>query len=397
MDIAPIKYLQYPVGKVIKEYIFIFLGLFPFALMVNWIFVPHNVVGAGLTGICSIIYYATQGFFPQVFAEYGGAIPLWLSSLSINAILLIIAMLTVGWRFCVRTLVGALALAFWYRVIPMRVDPLIADPVTACIVGGVVFGMSLGIVMLNNGSSGGTDIVAMIIHNYRDVSLGRVMVICDAIIIASSYFLPIPEQFYIEGMDIVDFKIKRILYGLCMTVSYTAALDWIMSRMRQSVQFMIFSRNYRKIADAINATGRGVTVLDGTGWYTRTERKVIVVLVKKRESINIFRMIKSIDPYAFVSMGNVQGVYGEGFDQIKASNKSNKGKKTIVLASNNQHKLDEIRSILGDKFEVRSLEDIGCRDDIPETSGTLEGNALQKAEYIKQFYGYDCFADDTGL
>ena len=143
MDTAS-KYLQYPIGKVIKEYIFIFLGLFPFALMVNWIFVPHNVVGAGLTGICSIIYYATQGFFPNLFAEYGGAIPMWLSTLSINAILLIIAMLTVGWQFCIRTLVGALALAFWYRVIPMRVEPLIADPVTACIVGGVVFGLSLG-------------------------------------------------------------------------------------------------------------------------------------------------------------------------------------------------------------------------------------------------------------
>ena len=181
MDTAS-KYLQYPVGKVIKEYIFIFLGLFPFALMVNWIFVPHNVVGAGLTGICSIIYYATQGFFPDLFAEYGGAIPMWLSTLSINAILLIIAMLTVGWQFCIRTLVGALALAFWYRVIPMRVEPLIADPVTACIVGGVVFGLSLGIVMLNNGSSGGTDIVAMIVNHYKDVSLGRVMIICDAVI-----------------------------------------------------------------------------------------------------------------------------------------------------------------------------------------------------------------------
>ena len=185
---------HYPIGKTIREYIFIILGLFPFALMVNWIFVPHNVVGAGLTGICSLIYYATQGFFPEIFPEYGGAIPLWISSLSINALLLIIAMLTVGWQFCVRTLVGALALAFWYRIIPMRVEPLIADPVTACIVGGVVFGMSLGIVMLNNGSSGGTDIVAMIVNHYKDVSLGKVMVICDAIIIASSYFLPIPEK-----------------------------------------------------------------------------------------------------------------------------------------------------------------------------------------------------------
>ena len=305
-------------AKVVKEYIFIFLGLFPFALMVNWIFVPHNVVGAGLTGICSIIYYATQGLFPDLFPEYAGSIPMWLSTLSINAILLVIAMTTVGWQFCVRTLVGALALAFWYRVIPMRTDPLIADPVTACIVGGVVFGISLGIVMLNNGSSGGTDIVAMIVNHYKDVSLGRVMVICDAVIIASSYFLPIPEQFFIDGMDVVDFKIKRILYGLCMTVSYTAALDWIMSRMRQSVQFFIFSTKYAEIATAINQTvHRGVTVLDGMGLYSQQPIHIVTVLARKQESQLIFRIIKSIDPNAFVSQANVNGVFGLGFDTIK--------------------------------------------------------------------------------
>ena len=304
--------------KTIREYIWIIFGLFPFALMVNWIFVPHNVVGAGLTGICSIIYYATQGLFPDFFPEYAGSIPMWLSSLSINIILLIIAMLTVGWQFCVRTLVGALALAFWYRVIPMRVEPLIADPVTACIVGGVVFGLSLGVVMLNNGSSGGTDIVAMIVNHYKDVSLGRVMIICDAVIIASSYFLPIPEQFFVEGMDVVDFKIKRILYGLCMTVSYTAALDWIMSRVRQSVQFFIFSSKYAEIATAINQTvHRGVTVIDGTGWYSQQPIHIVTVLARKQESQLIFHIIKSIDPNAFVSQANVNGVFGQGFDRIK--------------------------------------------------------------------------------
>jgi uncharacterized membrane-anchored protein YitT (DUF2179 family) len=144
------------------------------------------------------------------------------------------------------------------------------------------------------------------------------MVICDAIIIASSYFLPIPEQFYVEGMDIVDFKIKRILYGLCMTVSYTAALDWIMSRMRQSVQFFIFSTKYDEIATAINQTvHRGVTVLDGTGWYSQQPIRVVTVLARKQESQMIFHIIKTIDPNAFVSQANVSGVFGQGFDTIK--------------------------------------------------------------------------------
>ena len=304
--------------RTIREYMFIILALFPFALMVNWIFVPQNVVGGGLTGICSIIFYATQGLFPTLFPEYGGAIPIWLSSLTINVILLIIAIITVGWQFCVRTVVGVLALAFWYRVIPLRSTPLIEDPVSACLVGGVVFGISLGIVMINNGSSGGTDILAMIINKYKDVSLGKVMVACDAIIIASSYLLPVPENFYTPDMDIADFKIKRILYGLCMTISYTAAVDWTVSRLRQSVQFFIFSTKYDEIATAINQTvQRGVTVLDGTGWYSQQPIRVVTVLARKHESQLILHIIKSIDPNAFVSQANVSGVFGKGFDTIK--------------------------------------------------------------------------------
>lgn len=299
------KYLKTKPLITAKEYFFIILGLFPFALMVNWVFVPHNVVGGGLTGICSIIYYAT-------------GIEIWISSLVINSILLIIAIATVGWQFCVRTVVAVLTLSFWYKVIPLRTESLIEDPILACIVGGVVFGLALGVVMLNNGSSGGTDIIAMVVNKYRDISLGRVMIYCDFIIIASSYLLPVPEAFMDTVTDVTDFKLKRIMCGLCMTVSYTAALDWFISRMRQSVQFMIFSLHYKEIATAINDTvHRGVTVLDGTGWYSQQPIKVVTVLARKHESQLIYKLIKAIDPNAFVSQSYVSGVFGQGFDKIK--------------------------------------------------------------------------------
>lgn len=303
---------------VAREYLLIFIALAPFALMVNWIFVPHNVVGGGLTGICSIIYYATQGLFPAIFPNYGGALPIWLTSLVINCILLLIAALTVGWRFCIRTVFGVFSLAFWYRVIPIRPEALIEDPLVACIVGGVIFGISLGIVMLNNGSSGGTDIIAMVVNNYRNISLGKVMVICDVVIILSSYFLPVPEAFIDKITSVSDFKIKRIMCGICMTVSYTAALDWIMSRVRQSVQFFIFSTKHAEIATAINdKVHRGVTVLEGKGWYSKHSIEVVTVLARKQEGPLILRIIKSIDPNAFVSYANVNGVFGQGFDRIK--------------------------------------------------------------------------------
>lgn len=301
-----------------REYILIFLALCPFALMVNWVFVPHNVVGGGLTGICSIIYYATQGLFPSVFPNYGGALPIWISTLVINIILLAIAAFTVGWRFCVRTVFGVFALAFWYRIIPIREVAIIEEPLLACIVGGAFFGICLGIVMLNNGSSGGTDIIAMIVNNYRDISLGKVMVFCDIVIILSSYFLPVPDALADRVTDVTDFKLKRILYGLSMTVSYTAALDWFMSRQRQSVQFFIFSSKAAEIATAINTTvNRGVTVLDGKGWYSKQPMMVVTVLARKHERPMILKLIKSIDPNAFVSYANVSGVFGQGFDKIK--------------------------------------------------------------------------------
>lgn len=301
------------------EYLAIVIGIAPMALMVNWVFLPHAFVGGGLTGICSAIYYVTGGLFPDLFAEYGGAIPVWLTSFVINATLLLIASLTVGWRFCIRTMVGVAAITVWYRIIPILQEPIIEDPWVGAIVGGVVFGLSLGCVLAANGSSGGTDIVAMIVNYYHNISLGNIMLACDVLIIASAFFLPLPASMQEEGANPTYLHIKRVLYGVAMTISYTMAVDWIMSRLHRSVQFLIYSSKYEEIASAINTkVNRGVTILDGTGWYSKHPVKVISVLVRKPESSQIFRIVHEIDPEALVSFADVSGVFGSGFDKIKA-------------------------------------------------------------------------------
>ena len=288
------------------------------ALMVNWVLLPHAFVGGGLTGICSIIYYVTDGLFPDLFPDYNGAIPVWLTTFVFNAILLLIAGLTVGWRFCIRTMVGVGAITVWYRVIPILPAPIIADPWLGAIIGGFVFGLSLGVVLMANGSSGGTDILAMIINHYRDISLGNIMLACDIVIILSAFFLPLPESMLQEGGDPLFLHIKRVLYGVCMTLSYTLAVDWLMARLHRSVHFFIYSSKYEEIASAINTTvNRGVTVLDGTGWYSKKPVKVISVLVRKPESSLVLSIVHDIDPNAFVSMADVAGVFGAGFDTIK--------------------------------------------------------------------------------
>ena len=301
------------------QYLGIIFGIFPMALMVNWVLLPHAFVGGGLTGICSAIYYLTNGLFPSVFPEYGGAIPVWLTTFIFNTILLLIAGFTVGWSFCIRTMVGVAAITFWYRVIPILPEPIIDDPWLGALVGGFVFGLSLGIVIYCNGSSGGTDIVAMIINHYRDISLGNIMLLCDVVIILSAFFLPIPERLLETGQDPFILQCKRVLCGVCMTVSYTAAVDWMMGRMRQSVHILIYSSKYAEIATEINTTvNRGVTVLDGTGWYSKKPVKVISVLARKPEASMILNIVHKYDPNAFVSQANVSGVFGAGFDKIKS-------------------------------------------------------------------------------
>ena len=178
-----------------------------------------------------------------------------------------------------------------YQLSAQGLPQLVGDQAfMACVMGAALEGIGLGIIFLNNGSTGGTDIIASIVNKYRDVTLGQMMMLCDIIIITSSFFTPVGS-------------FQKLLFGYCTLIISNLLLDFVMDRGRQSVQFFIFSREYDAIAAAISETGRGVTVL--------------VVLAKKRESTNIFRIIKHIDPNAFVSQSKVIGVFGEGFDKIK--------------------------------------------------------------------------------
>ena len=174
----------------------------------------------------------------------------------------------------------------------------------ACMIGAVMCGAGLGIVFNCNGSTGGTDIIAAIIHKYKDVTLGRMVMLCDVIIISSCYF--------------VFHDWRRVIFGFVTLFVIGFVLDYIVNSARQSVQFFIISDKYEEIAKHIQVyPHRGATVINASGFYTGKEIKMLFVLAKKRESTIIFRLIKDIDPNAFVSQSAVIGVYGEGFDRIK--------------------------------------------------------------------------------
>ena len=291
----------------VKDYAYITLGLISFSLGWAAFLLPYQITTGGTTGISAIIYYST-GF------------PIQWSYFIINAVLMTFAIRILGPRFSIKTTYAIFMLTFllWlfqllvnnYVEVPdMTADgkPLLLGPgqdSMACILGAAMCGVGLGIVFNYNGSTGGTDIIAAIVNKYKDVTLGRMIMICDVFIISSCYF--------------IFHDWRRVIFGFVTLFIIGVVLDWIINSARQSVQFFIFSKKYDEIADRIiKDADRGVTVLDGTGWYSKANVKVLVVLAKKRQSLDIFRLVKRIDPNAFISQSSVIGVYGEGFEKLK--------------------------------------------------------------------------------
>lgn len=291
----------------IKDYILITIGLITYAAAWALFLLPYQITTGGTTGIGAIIYYAS-GF------------PIESTYFIINAVLLTFAIKILGPKFSIKTTYGIFMMTFllWlFQTIIKNDDgtlPQIIGPgqdFMACIIGATMCGIGLGMAFLYNGSTGGTDIIAAIVNKYRDVSLGRIIQLCDVIIISSCYF--------------VFHDWRRVIFGFVTLFIIGYVLDYVVNSARQSVQFFIFSREYSKIADTINGRmHRGVTVLDGEGWYTKNHVKVLFVLASKQQSQQIFSLVKSIDPDALISQSAVIGVFGQGFDKLKVKVKKEK-------------------------------------------------------------------------
>lgn len=286
----------------LRDYLFISFGLLIYSFGWAGFLIPNKIATGGVTGISAIIEYAT-GF------------PLQNSYAIINIVLLLFALKILGWKFFFKTIYGIIVLYLFLSllrsviVVPGTGEPLSLvgdEPFMACIIGAALCGIGLGVAFTHNGSTGGTDIISAIVNKYKDVSFGRMTMICDIFIISSSALIP-------------DYTINQMVFGYTTLVVVGSAVDFVINSSRQSVQFLIFSKDYDKVADAIMMDAhRGVTVLDGTGWYSKKDVKVVVVVAKKRESTNIFRLVKAVDPNAFISQSAVIGVFGQGFDKIKA-------------------------------------------------------------------------------
>jgi len=287
----------------LRTYSIITFGLLLYAAGWSIFLIPSGLVGGGVTGIAAVIYYAT-GF------------PVSWSFFIINAALLAVALKILGKGFGVKTVFAIVAVTLFLDrlpgIIPVELIEDIAignGKLLSAMMGGVFAGAGIAITFTQGGSTGGTDIVALMINKYRNISPGKLILYIDIFIILSSLIIPSEAS--------IGERAAIIIYGFILISVTSYSVDLILSGARQSIQIFIFSQKYEQIADAITPSGRGVTVIDATGWYTKREGKILMVIVRRTESNFVFKTVREIDKDAFLSVGNVMGVYGKGFEEMK--------------------------------------------------------------------------------
>lgn len=294
----------------LKEYLLITIGLLSYVLGWAIFLIPNNLVGGGVSGLSAIIYYAT-------------GIKMGYSYLVINAILLLVGFKILGTGFGGKTIYAILFASVMLNVLPPLIPEYISQELAVSngkmlctIIGGILSGVGIGISISYGGSTGGTDIIALIVGKYRNISPGRLILAMDVVIILSSMLFPS----YTAAGELVPFpeKLATAVYGLILITVSGYSVDLYLSGSKQSVQVFIFSKKYPDIADAIvEDMKRGVTIVHAEGWYTKEESHVIMVVTRKTDLNLLLRYVKTIDPDAFLSVSTVMGVYGKGFDTIK--------------------------------------------------------------------------------
>lgn len=308
------KILKSDAGTLVKEYALVTLGVVAYALGWTIFLLPNNLVGGGVSGFASILMYAT-------------GIPMGVTYFIINVILLIIGTKILGTGFGGKTIYAIFMTSFMLGLMPKLIpvefihEFAVSNGKLVCtFLGGIIAGFGIGLSMSQGGSTGGTDIVALVWCKFRPASPGRVILIIDVGIILSSLLFPS----YTETGEILPFteKLAVVVYGLIQVTVSGYAVDLYLSGSKQSVQVFIFTKKVTEMADAIAFDmKRGVTVIPAKGWYSKEEKQVLMVVTRKTDLNLLLRYVKTIDPDAFLSVSTVMGVYGQGFDTIKVKTK----------------------------------------------------------------------------
>jgi uncharacterized membrane-anchored protein YitT (DUF2179 family) len=284
---------------VIISYLVITLGILIYTFGWAAVMLPAKIVGGGVSGISSVLYYAL-----------GLHIPIGVMNLVINAVLVLIGFKVLGSKFGANTIYGivmsSLCFILWQQVLHVETlfDVSQFGGFMCAIIGGALCGGGIGMTFAMGGNSGGTDIIALIVSKFYNISPGKVIMYLDIFIIGSSYF--------------VSHEITNVVYGYIVMVTMTYVLDMVLDGNKQTYQIMVFSSKNREIGEAITKEiGRGVTMLDGEGGYSHQPQQVLVVMAHKTDKTNVMQVIHRIDQNAFVTVSKTQGVYGRNFEKLK--------------------------------------------------------------------------------
>lgn len=300
---------QKKILSVLLDYFLISVGTLIFCLAWTSFIQPNGLTSGGVTGLCTIIEYGTEGVIPTSVTY-----PL------INGILLILGFLSLGMAFGFKTIYVIVLSSFLFYLLPkfdgqvfsLDLRVFIDNKLMVAIVGAFLESIGIGMVLLRGGSTGGTDIVAMIINKYWPISPGKVYLYSDVFIIASLLLVP-------------DKGVEDLIYAYVLMAGFSFGVDYVLLGNKSSVQILVFSSKYQQIADhIIYNVHRGVTALQSVGWYSQKESKVLLIVARKQQMHEIVQEIKNIDKHAFISISAANSVYGEGFEEIKTGLKRNK-------------------------------------------------------------------------
>ena len=321
--------LQKSVWTRIQEWALVTLGILIYVKGWSIFLMPNNLVGGGVSGIASMVQYAT-----------GGTIQMGYTYFALNAILIVAAVVVIGMGFGAKTIYAIILASFGLRFLPGLIPPEIIQTLAlqngklmSTLCGGLMAGIGIGMSISNGGSTGGTDIIAILWTRKHNVSPGKVILFLDFFIILSSLLIPsmVTDVDPATGAPLLDAdgnplmhlmpfseKVTTVVYGLILVTVNSRVMDLYISGSQQSVQLFILSKKYAEIADLVtHEMHRGVTVLEGRGWFTQEQTHVLMVLIRKTDLNLLLRSVKRIDPAAFLSVSSVNGVYGKGFESIK--------------------------------------------------------------------------------
>ncbi len=287
----------------LMDYFLMTVGSLIFCLAWTSFVIPNGLASGGLTGLCTII-------------QYGTGIPIGITYPVINISLLIMGFLVLGKAFGIKTIYVIVITSILFEVLPMFPALVVhmEEKLLVALVGATMESIGIGLVLLRGGSTGGTDIVAMMINKYWPISPGKVYLFSDIFIILSILLVP--------GKGVVD-----VIYAYVMMLGFSFGVDFVLLGNKSSVQILVFSSKYKEIADyIISSVDRGVTALQSVGWYSQKESKVLLIVARKNQMNGILNEIKNIDKRAFISVSSAMSVYGEGFEEVKSGVKLKKDK-----------------------------------------------------------------------